>query len=167
MNGTNDRKPVRPPRTAELWPLAVPFGFVVAVFAGEALALELAARHTAVSSDFAMIGLVTFGSGLPATLLGLGSTGVVAVRWPRAAATLGGMAGASVLGALAQQVISGAALVDGFVTASGTASPLFALWVLKWTVPMALVAFQCGRAAGPYLPATSSRRVRTTSPGEG
>lgn len=142
------------------WPLVLPLGFAVAAFGAEEGALALGAGQYAVWSDLAMVGLATLGSGLAAAALGGGSRGVLRVRWPWVEAALGGVAGVVVLGVLGQQVWSGAALADGMITPSGRASLLFALWVLRWTGPVAAVAFCCGRAAAGLRAATATSSSR-------
>ncbi len=134
-------------RRGDLVWLTIPSGVVFAVFALEVGALLLAAPQHAVWSDFVLIGLTTIGSGLPATFLGVGSVGVLGVRWPAVEWAVGGVLGVVLLGVLAQQVISGSAIADGATTASGEPSLLFALWVLQWAIPTTVVAFICGRAA--------------------
>ena len=150
-----------------VWPgplvrLVVPLGVLVVAFGMQVGALLLTAGQHAVSTDFAWVGLVTFGSGVPATFLGYGSSGVLAVRWPLLEWLIAGGFGVVALGALAHQVVGGAVIVQGMTTPSGEASLLFALWTLKWAIPMTAVAFLGGRAAAgrrePSTDASSSPR---------
>lgn len=169
MSDITDKQPRRrtdPAGPAVEWAhlawLALPLGLVVAAFGLEVGAILLAPSQRAQWSDFVLIALATLGPGLPSTFLGFGSASVLPVRWPRAGLASAGALGVALLGGLAKQVISGAAVAAGAITPTGKPSLLFALWALEWAIPLAFVAFVVGRAAAGMrssaTDASSSRR---------
>lgn len=149
--------------------LVAPVALIAVVFAIEAVAVRVCAGSAAAWSDYALLAAVAFGAGVPAVGLGVGSVDVVRARWPVVAWLVGGLVAVPFVAHLARAVIAASTSPAGADAIGLAAGPslMFALWALRAAIPLAIVAFAWGRAAGGMAGqglASRARRRTANSP---